>query len=105
MMNITTTTTSEGIEYAAIVDDVKASFILIDPETRKVCNVETAGGYTRQGLATALWEAANADGECFHDLEHHRTAEGDAFAHAVGGDTIDDASGFVAECGICCMNH
>ena len=101
-MTITTTITSEGIEYAAIIDDVQASFLLIDADTRKVCSVETADGYTRQGLARSLWVAANAEAECFHAVEHHRTPEGDAFAQAVGGETIAPELDIIDECFICC---
>ena len=99
-----TRTEAEGtITYAAIVDGDQVSFLDIDAETRQVWNVETADDFQGQGFARSLWEAANVEAECFHALDHHRTAEGDAFAQAVGGETIDETAGYVAECGIC--NH
>ena len=98
---ITRTETAETITYAAIIDGTEASFLDIDATTRKVTNVETVDAYTRQGLARSLWVAANAEGECFHAVEHHRTDEGHAFALAVGGDTIADELDIIDVCSIC----
>jgi len=101
---ITRTETTETITYAAIIDGIEASFLDIDATTRKVTNVETLNAYARQGLAHSLWTAANAEGECFHAVEHHRTPEGDAFAQAVGGETIDPALDVIDVCFICCVD-
>ena len=101
---ITRTETTDGIQYSMMIDGTEASFLLIDATTRKVVNVETMNGFTRQGLATALWEAANDEAECFHAVEHHRTDEGDAFAHAVGGETIAPELDIIDVCGICCAD-
>lgn len=98
---ITRTETAETITYAAIIDGTAASFLDIDTTTRKVTNVETLDAYTRQGLARSLWVAANAEGECFHAVEHHRTPEGDAFAQAVGGETIAPELDIIDVCSIC----
>lgn len=103
MTTITRTEQADTITYAALIDGVQASFLDIDAETRQVWYVETMSGYERQGLARTLWDAANAEAECFHALPHHRTTEGDAFATSVGGSTISTTLGYVAECGIC--NH
>lgn len=102
MTTITRTAQADTIRYAAIIDGVEASFLDIDAETRKVTNVETMDAYLRQGLARSLWDAANEEAECFHAVEHHRTAEGDAFAQAVGGQTISAELDHIDECGICC---
>ena len=99
---ITRTETTETITYAAIIDGIEASFLDIDATTRKVTNVETREEFARQGLATALWVAANAEAECFHAVEHHRTPEGDAFAQAVGGETIAPELDIIDVCFICC---
>ena len=99
---ITRTETTDSIRYSMMIDGTEASFLLIDAGTRKVENVETATTYARQGLASALWVAANAEGECFHAVEHHRTPEGDAFAQAVGGETIAPELDIIDVCGICC---
>ena len=99
---ITRTETAETITYAAIIDGIEASFLDIDATTRKVTNVETLDEFARQGLARSLWVAANSEAECFHAVEHHRTPEGDAFAQAVGGETIAPELDIIDVCGICC---
>ena len=99
---ITRTETTETITYAAIIDGIEASFLDIDATTRKVTNIETLDEFARQGLARSLWEAANSEGECFHAVEHHRTPEGDAFAQAVGGETIAPELDIIDACFICC---
>ena len=101
---ITRTETAETITYTAIIDGTAASFLDIDATTRKVTNVETVATYARQGLARSLWVAANAEGECFHAVEHHRTDEGDAFAQAVGGETIAPELDIIDVCFICCAD-
>lgn len=90
-----------SITYTAIIDGTEAAFLAITAATRKVSNVETMPTYRRQGLARTLWQAANAEAECFHDLDHHRTEEGDIFAHAMGGRTISDELGHEDECFVC----
>ena len=99
---ITRTETTETITYAAIIDGIEASFLDIDATTRKVTNIETLEEFARQGLARSLWVAANAEAECFHAVEHHRTPEGDAFAQAVGGETIAPELDIIDVCFICC---
>ena len=101
MTSTTKTQDAESITYALTIDGEQVSFLTIDAKTRKVWNVETADGHTRRGYARTLWATANIDGKCFHDLDHHRTTEGDAFAQAVGGETISDELGYVDECAIC----
>lgn len=98
---ITRTETDGTVTYALHVDGEQVSNLDIDAQTRMVWNVETAAGHERRGYARTLWDAANTEAECFHALEHHRTFEGDAFAEAMGGETIDEAAGYVAECCIC----
>lgn len=100
-MHTTKTQTSGTITYSIVIDGKIASHLDIDATTRKVTNVETFAGFERQGYARALWEAANAEGECFHALAHHRTADGDAFAEAMGGDEIDAADDYIDVCCIC----
>lgn len=99
---ITRTEQADTITYTMVIDGTDASTLVIDTATRKVWNIETAERFTRQGLATELWAAANAEAECYHASEHHRTPEGDAFANAVGGATIDPDLDIIDECSICC---
>ncbi|WP_308491006.1 hypothetical protein [Microbacterium terrisoli] len=98
---ITRTEQADTITYTVTIDGTDASTLVIDAATRKVANIETRTAYRGEGLARSLWEHANAEAECFHALEHHRTAEGDAFAHAVGGSTIDPADDYIDVCTIC----
>lgn len=98
---ITRTEQADTITYTAWIDDTDAAELVIWAATREVANVETRRAYQRQGLARTLWEYANAEAECFHSLEHHRTPEGDAFARAVGGQTISPEDGYQPECCIC----
>lgn len=98
---ITKSTDTDTTTYTYMVDGVDASELVIWAATREIANIETRVAYQGQGFARALWEHANAEGECFHSLEHHRTPEGDAFAQAVGGETISDEDGYQAECCIC----
>ncbi|QLQ16161.1 MAG: hypothetical protein HZY73_11420 [Micropruina sp.] len=98
---ITKTASTEEVTYSMILDGETVSFLTVDAETRKVCNVETANGHERKGYARALWEAANAEAECFHDVEHHRTEAGHLFAEAVGGETIAPELAHVADCALC----
>ena len=99
---ITRTEQTDTITYAMVIDGDEVSTLVIDTATRKVWNVETLNAFSRQGLATELWAAANGEAACFHAVEHHRTPEGDAFAHSVGGETIADDLDIIDECGICC---
>ena len=95
------TATEDTITYAITIDGEQIAYLEIDARTRKIDNVETATEHRGNGYARNLWEAANAEAECFHDLEHHRTAEGDAFANAVGGETINDEDGHYEHCIVC----
>lgn len=98
---ITSTTDTDTTTYTYMVDGVDASELVIWTTTREIANIETRTTYQGQGLARALWEHANTEGECFHALDHHRTPEGDLFAQAVGGETISEQDGYQAECTIC----
>lgn len=98
---ITSSTDHDTTTYTLWVDGVDVSELTIWTSTREVANVETRTAHQGQGFARALWEHANTEAEVFHSLAHHRTPEGDAFAQAVGGETISDEDGYQAECIIC----
>ena len=101
MTTITRTEQAGTVTYAANIDGERVSFLDIDAHTRKVTNVETATGHERRGYARILWEHANTEAECFHALDHHRTEEGDAFARAMGGETIAPEDDYIDVCCIC----
>lgn len=98
---ITRTETHDGIAYALAVAGAEVSVLVVDTATRKVVNVETLTAHRGLGYARRLWAHANTEAPCFHAVEHHRTTEGDAFAHAVGGDTIDPDLDVVEGCWTC----
>ena len=99
---ITRTEQADTITYTATIDGAEVSELVIDSATRKVANVETLTAYRGQGIARSLWTAANAEAECYHAVEHHRTDEGELFAQAVGGETIAPELDHIANCYICC---
>ena len=66
-----------------------------------VANVETVETHQRQGLARALWQAANAEATVLHQQDRHRTFEGDAYALAMGGETADETTDYCEYCNIC----
>jgi len=98
---ITRTEQADTITYALVIDGEQVSYLAVTAEHRVVENVETASGHERRGYARMLWEHANAEAEVLHAQEHHRTAEGDAFAQAMGGESADEATDYIDVCCIC----
>ena|SRR5690554_5588063 len=83
--------TTDQHRFQAITDtgDI-ASELYVDMTTLIIANVETASAYRREGIATSLFEAAEAQlPEVLHARPAHRTDEGNAWADSVGGDTED----------------
>jgi hypothetical protein len=67
-----------------------AAELYVSVERLEVMNIETREDRRCEGLARTLWEAANDRlGEVFHAPVAHRTFEGNAFAEAVGGESVD----------------
>lgn len=95
-MNITQRTGTYGTETGdlhifEITDEQGiASAIYIDPATHIIANVETRADRQGEGLARAVYEAADAALGVYHMPEWGCTREGWAFVEAVGGDIIDD---------------
>lgn len=77
--------------FQAITEDgTIASELYVDMTTLVIANVETASAHRRQGIATALFEAAAKQlPQVLHARPAHRTPEGQGWAAAVGGDTED----------------
>lgn len=66
------------------------SELYVDPVTWVIANVETAQAYRGEGIATSLYHAALAQlPQVLHARPEHRTADGNGWAEAVGGDTED----------------
>ena len=77
--------------FQAITDNGDiASELYVAMDTLIIANIETAADYRREGIATALFAAAEAQlPQVLHARPEHRTEYGDAWADAVGGDTED----------------
>lgn len=70
------------------IDDERHDASGVDFVAGQIIQVETAEDYQREGIATQLYRIAEDQlGEIIHSAPEHRTAEGDAFAAAVGGES------------------
>lgn len=65
-----------------------AAELYVSTDRHEIMNIWTRADRRGEGLARALYETACAQMDVYHAPEAHRTPEGDAFARAVGGDTI-----------------
>lgn len=97
---IITATTDGDTTYQAIDDDTVIAEMLVNAD-RIIQNIEVNEDRRGEGIARALWDYANAESPVLHQVEHHRTWEGNAFAEAVGGDTATADQDFNEHCNIC----
>ena len=92
-MNITTTATTEdglpATRYAAIIDGTEAGYLLAHT-SGLILNVEVAEDRQGEGIARALYEHADRAQGLYHVPSWGRTPEGEGFATAMGGATMDD---------------
>jgi hypothetical protein len=72
--------------YETVESDRVIGEMLVNAD-RIIQNIEVNEDRRGEGIARALWDYANAESPVLHQVEHHRTWEGNAFAEAVGGDT------------------
>ena len=86
---ITKTSTDEGIRYQWIDEGVEVGYLLAH-ESGLILNVEVDQGRQGEGIARMLFEAADAEMGLLHAPDWGRTPDGDAFATAMGGDTMDE---------------
>lgn len=92
-MNITKITgTDGGLDYTRWEMTDGDEFIgMIDVHTSGlILNVEVADPHRGEGHARTLYETAAADATLYHVPAWGCTPEGEAFAAAMGGDTMDD---------------
>lgn len=75
--------------WAAVEDGVEISTLWADLNTGQIMQVETITARQGEGFASALYRHAVKSVDLYHSPEEHRSPAGDAFAQAVGGDTID----------------
>lgn len=65
-----------------------AAELYVSADRHEIMNIEVRRDRRGEGLARALYEAATSETTVYHAPVAHRTEEGDAFARAVGGETI-----------------
>ena len=92
---------TETLHIWEIADDQGiAAELYVSMDHLEIMQIETRSDRRGEGLARSLWDAANAQmGTIYHSLPAHRTPEGDAFAEAVGGESVTDCH--VAGCYVC----
>lgn len=92
-MEITTTTQiADGLDstrYAAIIDGEEVGYLLAHT-SGLILNVEVDADHQGEGIARALYEYADEIQGLYHVPAWGRTADGDGFANAMGGDVMDD---------------
>ena len=92
-MEITTTSHTEdglpGTRYSMIEDGAEIGYLLAHT-SGLILNVEVAEDHQGEGIARALYEHADRAQGLYHVPSWGRTPEGEGFATAMGGDTMDD---------------
>ncbi len=94
-MNITTTnvpaqgTDLEGTRYTATIDGIDVGYLLAHT-SGLILNVEVDEDHQGEGIARALYEHADQAQGLYHVPTWGRTDDGEGFATAMGGDTMDD---------------
>ncbi|QWW20116.1 hypothetical protein I6B53_03195 [Schaalia sp. 19OD2882] len=82
--------TLPGTRYAMIDGDTEVGYLAAHT-TGLILNVEVDEDRQGEGIARALYEYADAAQGLYHVPAWGRTHEGDCFAEAMGGETMDDA--------------
>lgn len=77
------------VRWVLTVDGEQVAFL--DAHTSGlILNVETVAGQERQGFASSLYAQADAELGLLHVPAWGRSFEGEMFAEAMGGATMDD---------------
>lgn len=103
-MEITRTADSDTTTWTGTIAGTPVAWLSVWTANGEICDLEVATAHQGQGLARAIYTHADNDfGGIFHTIEQHRTEQGNAFVHAIGGDVIDDADALVID--VCCCDH
>lgn len=89
---IATAATQDGLtgtRYTMIDDGTEVAFLLAH-DSGLILNVEVDDDRQGEGIARALYEHADDAQGLYHVPSWGRTPEGEGFATAMGGDTMDD---------------
>ncbi|MFJ7963113.1 GNAT family N-acetyltransferase [Streptomyces sp. NPDC096324] len=68
--------------------DILIAELYVSTDRHEIMNIWVDEDHRGEGHARRLYETATEQAEIFHAPAAHCTPEGDAFAEAVGGDTI-----------------
>ncbi|WP_166345184.1 hypothetical protein [Phytoactinopolyspora limicola] len=88
--------TENHIWEIADTDGIAAE-LYVSVENHEIMNIEVREDRRGEGLARALYETATVTMDIHHAPVAHRSPEGNAFAEAVGGDTIECIHGCCEE--------
>ena len=89
---IATAATQDGLtgtRYTMIDDGTEVAFLLAH-DSGLILNIEVDDDRQGEGIARALYEHADRAQGLYHVPSWGRTPEGEGFATAMGGDTMDD---------------
>lgn len=70
-------------------DGALVAELYVSLDRHEIMQIEVKKAYRGEGHARHLYETATAQMDIYHAPVAHRTPEGNAFAEAVGGDTVD----------------
>ena len=90
-MELTTTTQADGTITYTATDEGQEVGALTAHATGLILNIEVNEDRRGEGIARELFEYADAEQGLYHIPSWGRTEDGDGFAEAMGGDTMDDA--------------
>jgi GNAT superfamily N-acetyltransferase len=85
------TDTRDSFIYEIADEDGIAADLYIDTDSHLIMNIEVRADRQGEGLARSLYEHAKQDlGDIYHIPAWGCTEDGIGFAHAMGGDIMDD---------------
>jgi GNAT superfamily N-acetyltransferase len=79
-------------------DETVIAELYVSTDRHEIMNVWVDEDHRGEGHARALYETAVGQTQIFHAPTAHRTPEGDAFAEAVGGETV---APYACDCHAC----
>lgn len=91
--------TSNHIWETTDADGIAAE-LYISTDRHEIMNIWTREDRRGEGLARALYQHAATQMDIYHAPAAHRTQEGDAFAEAVGGPTVNT---YPCDCHACSL--
>lgn len=75
--------------WTANADGDAVGALYVSTDRHEIMNIEVDEVHRGEGIARSLYETAAGQMDVYHAPEAHRSPEGDAFAQAVGGPTVE----------------